>query len=79
MPLIYGLLALALGVSLIFLCWSPAFAAAIQVLGVFFLLIFGLIWSVVGYSELKASRELEAAKRDGDSVAPSTDTADAAE
>jgi len=70
MPLIYGLLALCLGGSLVCLWWSPAFVASLQVVSVLLLLVFGLIWSVVGYSELKASRELAAAHEDGDSATP---------
>ena len=57
MPLILGLLALALGMSLAVIWWSAAFAAALQVLCVFALILTGLIWCIVGYSELKAARE----------------------
>lgn len=60
MPLIFGLLALGLGASLAVLWWSSAFAAALQVLFVFALVLAGLIWCIVGYSELKAAREFAA-------------------
>jgi multisubunit Na+/H+ antiporter MnhG subunit len=68
MPLIFGLILLALGASLVALWWSSAFAAALQVLLVFFLLLAGLVLSVVGYSELKAAREFAAKDEEPDTT-----------
>ena len=70
MPLIFGLLALALGVSLTVLWWSTAFVAALQVLFVTTIIIAGLIWCVVGYSELKAAREFAARADESEKPAP---------
>lgn len=76
MPLIFGLLALGLGASLVVLWWSSAFVAALQVLCVFVLLIIGLAWSVVGYSELKAARELNAASQEVPTAEANSETPD---
>ncbi|HEX8550665.1 MAG TPA: hypothetical protein VF681_03830 [Abditibacteriaceae bacterium] len=62
MPLLFGLVCLALGVSLGAIWWSAAFAAALQVLLVVTLFFVGLILSVVGYSEIKAAREMNEAR-----------------
>ena len=67
---------LALGVSLVALWWSSAFAAALQVLLVVFLLLAGLVFSVVGYSELKAAREFAARSEEPDAVSRDNATAE---
>ena len=61
MPLIIGLIALALGISLTVAWWSAAFVAALQVLFVVSLLFWGLVLVLVGYSEMKAAREYDEA------------------
>jgi multisubunit Na+/H+ antiporter MnhG subunit len=61
MPLLIGIICLALGVSLAVVWWSPAFVAAMQVLLVIVLLLWGLISTLVGYSALKAGREFQEA------------------
>jgi multisubunit Na+/H+ antiporter MnhG subunit len=67
MPLLIGIICLALGVSLAVVWWSPAFVAAMQVLLVIVLLLWGLISTLVGYSALKAGREFqEAINQDAD-------------
>jgi hypothetical protein len=73
MPLIFGLICLALALSLTVFWWSPAFLAAFQVLLVLFLFFAGLILSLVGYSAMKASREFtEAVTSDSDSANPNS-------
>jgi hypothetical protein len=68
MPLIFGLICLALGISLAVVWWTPAFVAALQVLLVIALLFCGLVLSLVGYSAIKADREFrEAVSGDGES------------
>ncbi len=59
MPLLIGIICLALGVSLAVVWWSPAFVAALQVLFVVVLLLWGAISTLVGYSALKAVREYD--------------------
>jgi hypothetical protein len=59
MPLLIGIICLALGVSLAVAWWSAAFVAALQVLLVVALLLWGLISTFVGYSALKAGREYD--------------------
>jgi hypothetical protein len=66
MPLLIGIILLALGLSLCVMWWSPAFVAALQVLLVISLLLWGLILTLVGYSAMKASREFEEAVNSGD-------------
>ena len=56
MPLIYGLILLALAISLAVLWWSPAFVAALEVLLVLMLFLAGLVMALVGYSSTKAKR-----------------------
>lgn len=60
-PLLIGIVLLALGVSLAVAVWSPAFVAALQVFVVVALLFCGLIFSLVGYSAFKAARSWEEA------------------
>jgi hypothetical protein len=60
-PLLLGIVLLALGVSLAVVWWSAAFVAALQVLCVTGLLLFGVVLSLVGYSSLKAQREFREA------------------
>ncbi len=59
MPLLIGIVCLALGLSLAVAWWSPAFVAALQVLLVVVLLLWGAISTLVGYSALKAGREYQ--------------------
>jgi hypothetical protein len=61
MPLLIGIIFLALGLSLCVMWWSPAFVAALQVLVVISLLLWGVILTLVGYSAMKASREFDEA------------------
>lgn len=56
--MLIGIIFLALGISLAVAVWSPAFLAAIEVFAVFTLFFVGLIFSLVGYSALKAEREM---------------------
>lgn len=56
MPLIYGLVLLALAISLAVLWWSAAFLAALEVLLVLLLFLAGLVMALVGYSSTKAKR-----------------------
>jgi hypothetical protein len=71
MPFIYGLILLALGISLVVVWWSPVFVAVLQVLLVGALLLWGSILALVGYSEMKARREFNESVSSGDT----TDTA----
>ena len=75
MVLLTGIILLALGVSLCVVWWSPAFVAALQVLIALSLLLWGAIFSLVGYSAMKARREYETAlgnEASGDSSAAVT-------
>lgn len=73
MPLIYGLISLALAAFLTAIWWTPAFVAALQVLFVIGLFFGGLIFALVGYSEMKAAREFKDAVS-GDTVTGDSDT-----
>jgi len=55
-PLLIGIVLLALGISLAVAVWSPAFVAALQVFAAITLLFVGLIFFLVGYSTRKAER-----------------------
>ena len=66
-PLLIGIVLLALGVSLAVAVWSPAFVAALQVFVVVALLFCGLIFSLVGYSAFKAARSWEEALEETES------------
>ena len=73
MPLIYGLVLLALAISLAVLWWSAAFVAALEVLLVVALFLAGLVMALVGYSSTKAKRivhhdtkEINGAEETGD-------------
>lgn len=69
MPLIYGIILLALAVSLAVVWWSAAFVAALQVLLVLTLALSGLIATLVGYSSTKAKRITHDATQDAEEVA----------
>jgi ABC-type transport system involved in cytochrome bd biosynthesis fused ATPase/permease subunit len=81
MPLLIGIICLALGVSLAVAWWSPAFVAALQVLLVVVLLLWGAISTLVGYSALKARREYDEsiAQEPVSAAQPSSKTAPASE
>lgn len=74
MPLLLGIVLLALGISLAVAVWSPAFVAALQVFAVVVLLFSGLVFSLVGYSALKAARCWEEALEETEAQ-PKTDKA----
>jgi hypothetical protein len=71
-PLLIGIVLLALGISLAVAVWSPAFVAALEVFAVVTLLFCGLIFSLVGYSALKAARSWEEALEETEAE-PKTD------
>jgi hypothetical protein len=68
MPFIIGLIFLAVGISLTVIFWSPAFLAALGVLVVGSFFFWGLILSIVGYSEIKSRREFN------ESISPEAET-----
>jgi len=76
--LLIGIVLLALGISLAVAVWSPAFVAALEVFAVVVLLFCGLVFSLVGYSALKAARSWEEALEETeaqsktDNIAPSS-------
>jgi ABC-type siderophore export system fused ATPase/permease subunit len=77
MPLLIGIICLALGISLAVAWWSPAFVAALQVLLVVVLLLWGAISTLVGYSALKAAREFqEAVNQDEETTSKAVDSAE---
>lgn len=59
MTLLAGLICLALGVSLLVGWWSAAFVAALQVLAVVVLFVFGFFATMIGYSEVKAKKQFD--------------------
>ena len=67
-PLLLGIILIALGLSLLVAWWSAAFVAALQVLLVFFLLVAGVIVTLTSYSMLKAQRDLSKAIADDDTM-----------
>ena len=75
MPLLLGLAFIALGLSLALLWWTPAFVAALQVCLVFALLLGGLVLATVGFSELKARRDLSADAADNSPPEDQNETA----
>ncbi len=60
MALLWGIILLALGLSLAVM-WSAQVLAALQGIVPLFLLFLGLVFLVVGYSERKAARECDTA------------------
>ena len=67
-PLLIGLIFLAFGISLLVAWWSAAFVAALQVLLVVLLLICGIVLTLVGYSTLKAQRDIGRAIANDDTM-----------
>jgi hypothetical protein len=68
MPLLLGFIFLALGISLL-VAWFEAFLIALKGILVLSLLVWGAIFVLVGYSEMKARREFEsAAQNDGEAA-----------
>lgn len=70
MPLLLGIILIALGLSLLVAWWSAAFVAALQVLLVLFLLLAGLVVTLTSYSMLKAQRDLSKAIAHDDTISP---------
>ena len=60
---------MAVSLSLAVAWWSPAFVAAMQVLLVVILLLWGAISTLVGYSALKAGREFQEAISQDENIA----------
>ena len=60
MALLWGIILLALGLSLAVMWSAQVFAALQGILPLFFLFL-GLVFLIVGYSERKAARECDAA------------------